>query len=250
MKNKGLLGSNGPGFIDIHSHILPGVDDGAENIAESMKLLRMAHKDGTRAIILTPHYRSDYKKYMPEQLKERYELLCESVEKELPDMQLYLGNEIHFEMEAPEAVESGRVLTLNGSNYVLLEFRPNCLRRRMVAGVSEMIRHGFTPIIAHVERYTISRKDPSLLQELWDMGALMQLNVNSVMGQNGFGIKRFCHKLLKAERVHFIASDTHDVKYRTPLLQKCYLKVCKKYGQSYADELFYENAQAVIENNE
>ena len=246
MKKQGLRGS---GFIDIHSHILPGVDDGAENLAESLQLLRMAYQDGTRTMILTPHYRSDYKKYKPEQLRERYDQLCTVVQKELPDMQLYLGNEVHFEMDAPEAVESGRVLTLNDSNYVLLEFRPNCLRRRMVSGVSEMIRCGFTPIIAHVERYAISRKDPSLLQELWEMGALFQLNVNSVMGQNGFGIKRFCHKLLKKERVHFIASDTHDVKYRTPLLQKCYVRVCKKYGQAYADELFYENAQAVLENN-
>jgi protein-tyrosine phosphatase len=80
------------------------------------------------------------------------------------------------------------------------------------------------------------------------MGALLQLNADSIMGQNGFGIKRFCHKLLKARQILFIASDAHDVKHRPPRLRECFLHVYKKYGKEYAAQLFYENAQAVIEN--
>lgn len=236
------------GFTDIHTHLLPGVDDGAQDISQSLRLIRMAWENGTRTILLTPHYRGKYKKNTPAMLKENYDWLCELIKTELPDMNLYLGNEISYETDAPEAMHTGRVLTLNGSQYVLLEFRTNSLRSQIINGVSETIRCGFVPIVAHVERYDISRTDKTLIGELLEMGALLQLNADSVMGTNGFGIKRFCHRLLKAGSVHFIASDAHDRKHRPPLLRECFLRVHKKYGREYAAALFYDNAQAVIEN--
>lgn len=237
------------GFTDIHTHILPEVDDGAQDMSQALRLLRMAWNNGTRTVILTPHYRGKYKK-TPDELKPAFEWLCEMAKQELPDMQLYLGNEISFEIDAPEAMYQGKVLTMNGSQYALLEFRTNSLRSHIISGVAETIRCGFTPIVAHVERYEISRSNPDLMEELLEMGALLQLNADSIMGENGFCVKRFCHKLLKAGMVHFIASDAHDVKYRPPLLRECFLRVHKKYGQEYAAALFYDNAQAVIENRE
>lgn len=163
-------------------------------------------------------------------------------------MQLYLGNEIHFEADMPEKLLEGSVLTLNDSQYVLLEFRISSLRSQIITGVSETVRCGFTPIIAHAERYDIFRKDPTLTDEVLDMGALIQLNSDSVMGSNGFFVKRFCYRLLKEQKVHFIASDSHNMEKRPPLLRECFLRICKKYGQAYACRVFYENAQAVIEN--
>ena len=236
------------GFTDLHTHLLPGVDDGAQDLSRSLRLIRMAWENGTRTILLTPHYRGKYKKNTPAMLKESYAWLCDMVKAELPDMNLYLGNEISYEADAPEAMHEGKVLTLNASQYVLLEFRTNSLRSQIITGVSETIRCGFIPIVAHVERYEISRSDKTLVGELLEMGALLQLNADSVMGANGFGVKRFCHKLLKAGQVHFIASDAHDVKHRPPLLRECFLRVHKKYGREYAAALFYDNAQAVIEN--
>lgn len=236
------------GFTDIHTHLLPEVDDGAQDMSQALRLIRMAWENGTRTIVLTPHYRGKYKKNTPEQLKEKFNWLGDMVKTEFPDMNLYLGNEISYETDAPEAMHTGRVLTMNDSQYALLEFRTKSLRSHIISGVSETIRCGFIPIVAHVERYEISRSDPTLISELLEMGALLQLNADSVMGVNGFGVKRFCHKLLKAEQVHFIASDAHDVKHRPPLLRDCFLRVHKKYGQEYATALFYENAQVVIEN--
>lgn len=236
------------GFTDIHTHILPGVDDGAQDMTQARRLLQMAWQNGTRTVILTPHYRGKYKKNTPQQLKEAYDWLCEVIKEELPDMHLYLGNEIYYEADAPEAMHDGRVLSLNDSQYVLLEFQTKSLRSQIINAVSETIRCGFIPIVAHVERYEISRTDPRLVEELLEIGALLQLNADSVMGTNGFGIKRFCHKLLQQEMVHFIASDSHGIKHRPPLLRECFLRVHKKYGQEYAAALFYDNAQAVIEN--
>ena len=236
------------GFIDLHTHILPGVDDGATDMSQSLKLLRMAWEDGTRTVVLTPHYRGKYKSHTPEDLRHEFSWLQEMARQELPDLRLYLGQEISYELDAPEAMHKGRALTMNDSQYVLLEFKANSLRSQIITGVNEMINYGYTPIVAHVERYDISRKDPSLMDELLDMGALLQLNADSIMGQNGFGIKRFCHKLLKARQILFVASDAHDVKHRPPRLRECFLHVYKKYGKEYAAQLFYENAQAVIEN--
>lgn len=236
------------GFTDIHTHILPGADDGAQSMTQSLQLLRMAWENGTRTVFLTPHYRGRYKKNTPELLKEKCTWLREMVQKELPGMQLYLGQEISYETDAPGAMHQGRVLTMHDSQYVLLEFRTNSLASQLITGVSETIRCGFIPIVAHVERYSVCRTDPALVEELLHMGALLQLNADSVMGANGFAVKRFCHRLLQEGKVHFIASDAHDAQHRTPLLRACFLRVHKKYGKEYAAGLFYENAQAVIEN--
>lgn len=238
------------GFTDIHTHILPGVDDGAKDMSQARKLLRMAWENGTRTIFMTPHYRGKYKQHTPTQLKENYNWLCELLQGEFPDMHLYLGSEISYEADAPEAMLAGEILTLKDSRYVLLEFQTTALRSQILSGVSETIRCGFIPIIAHVERYDIARTNPALLAELREMGALLQLNADSVMGRNGFRIKNLCHKLLSSKVVHFIASDAHDQKRRPPMLRKCFLHIHKKYGPEYASALFYHNAQAIIENKD
>ena len=236
------------GFTDIHTHILPGVDDGAQDIGQAMRLLRLAWKNGTRTVILTPHYRGEYKENTPNQLKTEFEMLQELAKDELPGLQLYLGHEVAFEVDAPQAVNAGKVMSLNHSRYMLLEFKTNVLRTQIINGVMETFQCGFIPVVAHVERYDISRTDDTLIEELLEMGALLQLNADSVMGVNGGKVKRFCHKLLKFGAVHFVASDAHDQKYRPPLLRKAFMKIYKKYGQEYAAALFYDNAQAVIEN--
>lgn len=236
------------GYTDIHTHILPGVDDGAKTLADALELVRMAYQNGTRTIILTPHYRGRYKKNAPEFLGEIFAILKRAVARELPDMKLYLGNEIYYELEAPEKLEAGRAMTINNSRYCLLEFSPASLRSQVVKGVSEMVRCGYTPIIAHAERYDIFRKDKALTDEVLDMGALIQLNADSIMGKHGLGVASFCGRLLKERKAHFIATDAHDAQKRPPLLRDCWWKVYKKYGMEYAARVFYENAQAVIDN--
>lgn len=236
------------GFVDMHTHILPGVDDGAKNLDEAMELVRMAFQNGTRTMFLTPHYRGKFKRNTPDFLRETFQSFCLQVEQEFPDMKLYLGNEVYFENEAPEKLLDGEILPMCDSRYALLEFRGASLRSQIVTGVYETVQHGFTPIIAHIERYDVFCKDPTLVDEVLELGALLQLNADSVLGGNGFWVKRFCHKVLKEQKVHFIASDAHDAAKRPPLLRECFLKVHKKYGGEYAHSLFYENAQAVIEN--
>ncbi len=235
------------GYTDIHTHILPGVDDGAKSASDALKIIQIAYQNGTRTIILTPHYRGKFK-HAPNKLEEEFCLFRKLVAQYFPDINLYLGSEVYYEHQTPELLESGQVLTINNSHYCLLEFQPITLRTQIVTGTSEILRYGFTPIVAHVERYNACREDRLLIDELLEMGALIQINADSVMGKHGHRIMHFCYKLLKEHKVHFIASDAHNVDDRPPLLRDCWWKIYKKYGFEYASQLFYDNAQAVIED--
>ena len=236
-------------LTDVHAHILPGVDDGARDMQDALALCRLAWENGTRAIILTPHYRSTYKA-PPTVLQAAFAALSGALCKELPEMSLYLGNEICFHNDIGEKLKEGQVLSLCNSRYVLLEFSPTAFRAQITTGIAECLLAGKVPIIAHAERYAIFRQDRALAADVIKMGALLQLNADSIMGRRGFGVKRFCHRLLKAKMVHFVASDAHDQAFRTPVLLPCYNRICKKYGEVYAKRLFRHNPRAIIKNTE
>lgn len=230
------------GFVDIHTHILPGVDDGAPDMEQALKLLRLAQRNGTAAVVMTPHHRGRFRSNTPQFLRQRFRQLCERAEQELPGMKLFLGNEAAHERELGDKVAEGRVLAINDSNYVLLEFDYNSSRVQVYEETMSLIGSGYTPIIAHAERYDIFRKNKNLAQELLYVGALIQLNSDSILGRCGFATKRVCHRLLKKGMVHFVASDGHDLKERPPVLKECFEYVSKRYGEAYAWQIFRDNA--------
>ena len=234
------------GFVDIHTHILPGVDDGARDLSQALSLVKSAAAQGTRSLILTPHYRLRYHDNVREKLTAVFKELRQAAAVECPGIELYLGSEIGYELDVAEKVAAGRVLSLNDTQYVLLEFQDDSFRSRILDGVLEVVNFGYIPIIAHAERYEAFQQSLKLAQELTDLGALIQINADSVLGKGGFGIKRYCHKLLKAHLVHFVATDAHDLTLRQPGLRNCYQRIRKKYGQMYADALFIRNGRAVL----
>ena len=234
------------GFVDIHTHILPGVDDGAQDLSQALELLKHAHSQGTGAVLLTPHYRGRYRNNVSQTLKRTFDELQQAAKKECAELELYLGCEIGYELDVSEKIADGTLLSLNGTQYVLLEFQQGSFRSRIVDGVLEVVNFGYVPIIAHAERYDAFRQHPQLADEVTQLGALIQLNADSVLGKCGFGIKRYCHKLLKAHLVHFVATDVHNLKDRKPELQSCYQKLRKKYGQEYAEVLLIRNGRTVL----
>ena len=236
------------GFADIHTHILPGVDDGAADLEQALQMVRMAYQEGTRALFLTPHYQGTYFNGTKQSMETAFSEFSQTVAAEVPQMQVYLGSELCFEVELTEKLQRREACTLGNSRYILLEFPFELLRFQMISGITELVRCGYVPIIAHVERCGIFYQYPGLIDEVLKAGALLQLNADSVMGKQGFWVKRFCHKLLKARKVHFIASDTHNTTTRPPCLKKCYDRVCKRYGHQYAQNIFMGNVQAIVEN--
>lgn len=237
------------GFTDVHTHILPGVDDGSPNLSQSLDMIRMAYLNGTRRIILTPHYRGHFRTE-PDRLREIFSELCRNSERLFPDMKLYLGSEIYYEPDVPEKLEAGRVLTINDTKYALIEFQPVTPFSHITRAVSEVTYSGFIPVVAHIERYNAARAHYELADELLDMGAVIQMNADSIMGKHGFAIKRYCHRMLREEKVHILGSDAHNLESRPPLLRDCFLHIHKKYSADYAARLFCHNPRAIIENRE
>ncbi len=233
-------------FFDIHAHLLPGVDDGAQSAEEALALLGQASADGIENMLLTPHYRGNYRSNSPAILKERLSAL-QAASKELP-IHLYLGSEIYYQSDILARLAAGEVLTLAGSDYILLEFPSTAPPILMRTGVGTVLDGGYIPILAHVERYACCRSQPQLAAELCSMGALLQINADSVLGKTGFAQHRFCRLLLKRELVHFVASDAHDELHRPPVLSTCFRFISRRYGADYAARLFWENPGAVIQN--
>lgn len=233
-----------PGFTDLHTHILPGVDDGAADLSQALAMLDMAYRDGTRRIFLTPHHRRPYRK-SPEELQAAFASLRGAASERYPDLELYLGCEVAFFHEAPRLLETGELLCLNGTEYVLTEFSPGVSRTNLFHGIDRMLEGGYVPVFAHAERCTVMT--PQLAAELVRQGVLLQINAGSILGRHGLGVMFLCHKLLKAHLVFCVASDAHNTRQRAPLLQRCFKLVRRRYGRDYAHELFVTNAQFLCE---
>ena len=232
--------------VDIHCHIMPGVDDGSRDMDTSLKMLEIAARDGITDVILTPHHKPLHHNVSVERNKIYTKRLQEAIDNAGINIRLYSGNEIYYSDETQRELEEGKICTLAGSEYVLVEFHSTNPYSAICNAVYQIQGAGFIPIIAHVERYSDIVEHPAYVEELIDKGCYIQINALSVMGKYGFGIKLFSKKLLKNRLVHFVATDAHDIKKRAPRMADCRAYIQRKYGKDYADRIFYDNAMSVI----
>lgn len=233
-------------FIDIHNHTLFGVDDGPPDIRESEKMLAEARTQGAEAIILTPHYRRGMFAYPTEAVEENF-IRLKSIGEAL-GVKLFLGCEYHVNGSLIEYIQSGRCKTLADSDYVLTEYSYQTEYSYILEQTQKLLSNGYFPVIAHVERYQCFQKKPELCAEISNMGAMIQINADSVLGLDGFKAKHFCKKLLKKEWADIIASDAHDMAGRASHMEQCRAYVEKKYGTEYADVLFVNNPRRILNN--
>ena len=161
-------------------------------------------------------------------------------------IELYTGCEFHANLDMVDTLKKGERLTLANTNCVLTEFADGSEKSFIKERCYALLSHGYQPIIAHIERYQACRKDINLVRGLVNMGCYVQVNNQSVIGEDGFMVKQYCKKLLKEDLVHFIGSDSHDVLSRHPTLKKCWNYLEKHYGEEYADWLLIENPQHLI----
>ena len=234
--------------IDIHCHVMPGVDDGSPDMASSLDMLRIAEKEGITHMILTPHHKPMHHNVSPEHNVAYRKKLKEAAGAEGIKVKLFSGNEIYYSDETMEELIEGKICSLAGSDYVLVEFHPTNPYKAIQNAVSRVQAAGFIPIIAHMERYSDIVSHPARVKDLIEMGSFIQVNASSIMGKYGFGISHFTKKLLKEELVHFIASDAHDTGRRAPNLLDCRNYVERKYGEDYGKKLFFTNPANVIRN--
>lgn len=236
------------GMVDIHCHILPGVDDGAESAKETVALLRREYEDGVRAIIVTPHYRVGMFETPEEIIEKEFRKVRRFLKRNGIKLQLYLGCEYHSHRLMAENLQKGLRPTLAGSDYVLTEFSAAHTYAQIRAQVYELITFGYIPIIAHVERYPCLLKKPELIMELKDLGAEIQITSGSLLQKAGWRVKGFCVRLLKEELVDYIATDAHHIKNRAPDLQECAQYLEKKFGKQYVERLLVTNPRNIIKN--
>ena len=233
-------------LVDIHCHMLYGVDDGADSANLMRRMIDCAYRDGVGEICMTPHYNPVYFRCVPETVLNRYKEAVMYVSERYPDMRLYLGQEIYYHHDCVEELVSGKCLTLNRTRNVLVEFGPYDDRSVISAGVSHLLTSGFIPVIAHVERYEAFHKNKSEMQNLRSLGALIQVNAASILGQRGFFVKRFVMSLIKAGLVDIVADDCHDMKDKAPCLGEAYRVVCRKFGERTGRRLFVKNPHSVL----
>lgn len=227
-------------MIDIHTHILPFVDDGSFDQNLSISMLKECVNQGTTDVILTPHYRKTYKK-TPKELKEEFEKFKGIVKEKLP-INLYLGQEFYIDDNYKKNIEENCVLSINDTKYLLIEFEyVNDVE--MADIVYEIKRLGYLPIVAHYERCFDS--DLAEAFEIKNVGGLIQVNADSLVGSGKKYYNKIIKQLFKNNLVDFVASDVHHD--RENLLLKARNFVESKYGKATANKVFEENAKKLIE---
>lgn len=198
---------------DMHSHILPGIDDGAQNMEETMQALREAYQQGIRAVIATPHYYPE--RYEPD--GERIRELCRQVKsqcrQENLDIRLYSGQECFYYSELADKLDQGEVLTLAGSRYVLTEFLPDSPYVQIQQGLNQLLQRGYYPVLAHFERYECLEKEERLW-ELKNRGVLLQMNFDTFIQKKHWFSKNLWGKLLQSGIVDLVGSDCHGMHFR------------------------------------
>jgi len=233
-------------YIDMHCHILPGVDDGAKDLEETKKMLNIAYKDGVRYIIATPHYHPKRGQSSQVEIKRQLNLVRQEAKKIDENFLIFYGNEIYFGQDIPELLQEKKILAMNGRDYVLVEFSPSAEAAYIKQGLLRLQMCGYKVILAHVERYQCIREDVSLAQYLSDMGIFLQVNAGSILGDSGRTVKKFVKELLEEELVFCVGTDAHDAKKRPPQMSKAALYVEKKYGEDYARRIFFSNAAKML----
>ena len=229
-------------LVDIHCHILPGVDDGAPDMETSRAMIRDAYEQGVRYIIATPHYRPEmFEPSMKKVIRVYHELRDYAEE---VGIGLRLGCEYYRNEQMIRHLDKKLRPTMLGSRYVLTEFSTNDSFVTVRNYIYELITKGYRPIVAHVERYFCCQ-EPERIQELKKLGAQIQINADSVLGYEGHTIKKFCAGLMKDDLVDFIGSDAHNLEGRSGYIGKCAADVRKKMGQDYAEEIFVDNPRRI-----
>lgn len=237
-------------MIDLHSHILPGCDDGAADVVASLAMARVAVADGTRILACTPHilpglYHNDAAGIARRVLALRKVLADAGV-----DLQLVIGADVHIAPDLPQKLADKVVPTLNGSRYFLLEPPHHIVPPNLVAFVERLVGAGYVPVITHPERLTWVSKHYDLIEEAGRAGALMQITAGSLTNQFGAKAKALADRMLEEGRIDLVASDAHNVSGRSPVLKPAYAVVGEALGAEAAHRLFVETPARILRNAE
>jgi len=235
-------------MIDTHLHILPGIDDGPETLQEALALAEVLVQEGIHAAVATPHYNDEIVHSSAAEVQGRvYELQRELDRRNIP-LRIFAGHEALIQPGLVEDIQAGRLATLNGSRYLLLELWNSTWLPETERVIFELRLHGFFPILAHVERYRAFQKDPERLATLQRQGVLAQLTASSLIGMQGNTARRCAETFLKKGLIHCIGSDAHGLHKRPPRVTDGLRRAIELVGHERVYQMV-ETGPAMIINN-
>ena len=235
-------------MIDIHTHILPNVDDGSKSIDETFELLNEAKKAGFDTIISTSHYIEDYYNVNVSEREVWINAISEILKKENNDLKLYLGNEVYLTENIMELLETGKATTINKSRYILFEFPMNTKPMNMYDIIYDMLQNKLIPILAHPERYSFVQKEPEIIYDLIQKGVLMQANYGSIIGRYGEKAQLMVRKFFENNMIHFLGSDVHKKNTIYPRITQALNEIKDIIGKEKLNELTTINPNMVLED--
>lgn len=238
-------------MIDIHSHIVFEVDDGPKTIEDSRALLEESYRQGVRTIISTSHRRKGMFETPEAKIEENFKQVQELAKEIADDLTILYGAEIYYTSDILDKLEQGEIPRLADSQYALIEFSMITPYKEIHTALSNVLRLGVTPVVAHIERYHCLENDEKKVRDLINMGCYTQINSSSVLKPKLFGdtykfMKKRAQFFLEKDLVHFVASDMHNLDPRPPYMQEAYQIISKKYGESHAEQLFRKNQELLL----
>ncbi len=227
-------------MIDLHCHILQGIDDGSHNLKESIEMAKAAYSIGYRKICCTPHY--GFGKYENHGYKERFSELSQALKNNNIHIELITGNELYLDPEGIKSLGNGKVNLLGNSSYILVEAVPGMTSESLLGAIEKVIRLGYKPVLAHVERYFFLKL--SDVKKLERMGVVLQMNLSSLTNS----LRNRCTALLEKRLVHVVASDAHGTGKRNyGDLLICLEELEKIAGKNMAELMTKINPKRIIE---
>lgn len=234
-------------MIDIHSHLLFGVDDGSRTLEESVHVIKKLSEVGYTDIILTPHYINDstYVSTREENLDVLKRLKVGLIRNNV-NVNLYLGNEIYIDSEIANLLKNNIISSLNDTKYLLIELPMSGENEIYYDVFLDLINMGYKVILAHPERYISFQKDFNKVYELKELGVLLQSNVGSILGDYGRGAKKTIKRLLKENLITFMGTDIHHNKEEYTFIEKAKKKMGKYLTQNQINNIFENNAKVLL----
>lgn len=233
-------------MIDLHSHILPGIDDGADTLETALEMARIAVAEGTEILACTPHivrgvYDNSSSNIMPAIAELQRALDDNGI-----DLRLISGADVHVRADLLKLLQSKEIPTLDGSNYFLFEPPHHVCPPNIAALAGMLLSAGYVPVLTHPERLSWIERDYKIITDLDDMGVAMQITAQSLTGGFGSGVERWALRMLDEGRIDIIASDAHSPKHRPPGLQKAHALITKSIGAEAADQMVLHNPRRML----
>ncbi len=231
-------------IVDIHSHIIPGIDDGSKNMEMSLEMIRNAEENGTKEIVATPHYLMEYGEATIEEVKNYVKKLNVVLENEKIDVKIYSGQEVYFTEKIIEDYMQGNIGTINDSRYMLIEFPMREFNENMFDILYELQIRNIVPIIAHPERYKFFIEKPLIINHFINEGYLFQVNAGSIEGKFGEHVKKTANCFLGENIYNFIGSDAHNIKNRNTGLKSALNLIDKDMNI----DIFKDSSKKILTN--